>query len=72
MSSSVFESLPGAVGSPPQHYGNPLAEQKALAEGRAVVDLGHRGVVTVSGPDRLTWPACWPEAKSRASSPAGW
>ena len=55
MSNDVFETLPGAVGSPPQHYGNPVAEQRALAEGRAVVDLGQRGVVTVSGPDRLSW-----------------
>ena len=53
--SSEFEALPGAVGSPPQHYGNPLGEQKLLAAGTAVVDLGHRGVLTVSGPDRLGW-----------------
>jgi folate-binding protein YgfZ len=53
--SSPFESLPGAVGSPPQHYGNPLGEQKLLASGAAVVDLGHRGIVAVSGPDRLSW-----------------
>jgi folate-binding protein YgfZ len=50
-----FEALPGAVGSPPRHYGNPLGEQKQLAAGAAIVDLGHRGVVTVSGPDRLSW-----------------
>ena len=53
--SSEFESLPGAVGSPPQHYGNPLGEQKRLVAGDAVVDLSDRGIVTVSGPDRLTW-----------------
>ena len=53
--SSEFESLPGAVGSPPQHYGNPLGEQKRLAAGDAIVDLSDRGIVTVSGPDRLTW-----------------
>jgi folate-binding protein YgfZ len=47
--------LPGAVGDPPEHYGNPLGEQRALAAGEAVVYLGHRGVVTVTGPDRLTW-----------------
>jgi tRNA-modifying protein YgfZ len=52
---TAFTSLPGAVGDPPEHYGNPLGEQKALAAGEAVVYLGHRGVVTVSGPDRLTW-----------------
>ena len=53
--SGVFEALPGAVGSPPQHYGNPLGEQKRLAAGEAIVDLSDRGIVTVSGPDRLTW-----------------
>lgn len=37
------------------HYGDPLKEQKLLEEGLAVVDLGNRGVVTVTGPDRLTW-----------------
>ena len=54
-SSSPFADLPGAVGSPPQHYGNPLGEQKALAAGEAIVDLSDRGVVTVTGPDRLSW-----------------
>jgi folate-binding protein YgfZ len=37
------------------HYGDPTAEQRALANGGAVVDMSHLGVVTVSGPDRLTW-----------------
>jgi hypothetical protein len=37
------------------HYGDPLREQRLLTEGLAVVDLSHRGVVTVSGPDRLSW-----------------
>ena len=54
-------SVPGAVaGNGPDapvaaHYGQPTAEQRALEAGTAVVDLSHRGVVTVSGPDRLTW-----------------
>ena len=39
----------------PWHYGNPLVEQRTLASGRGAVDLGNRGVVSVSGPDRLTW-----------------
>lgn len=46
---------PGAVGDPAQHYGNPLGEQKALVAGEAIVDLSDRAVVTVTGPDRLTW-----------------
>ena len=37
------------------HYGDPLREQRELARGNAVVDLSHRGVVTVTGPDRLSW-----------------
>jgi folate-binding protein YgfZ len=52
---SSFASRPGAVGQPPLHYGNPLGEQKALEAGEAVVDLSDRAVVTVTGPDRLTW-----------------
>lgn len=50
-----FTALPGAVGAPPQHYGNPLGEQRALANGLAVVDLADRAVISVTGPDRLTW-----------------
>jgi tRNA-modifying protein YgfZ len=37
------------------HYGQPVAEQRALDAGTAVVDLSHRGVVCVSGPERLSW-----------------
>lgn len=42
------------------HYGDPNREQRLLAgylgkPPTAVVDLSHRGVVTVSGPDRLSW-----------------
>ncbi len=42
------------------HYGDPNREQRLLAgylgkPGTAVVDLSHRGVVTVTGPDRLSW-----------------
>ncbi|UJP40155.1 CAF17-like 4Fe-4S cluster assembly/insertion protein YgfZ [Cellulomonas palmilytica] len=37
------------------HYGDPTAEQRALARGGAVVDQSHLGVVRVAGPDRLTW-----------------
>lgn len=54
MSTDPFISRPGAVGDPPLHYGSPLAEQRALLAG-AVVDLSDRDVVTVTGPDRLTW-----------------
>jgi len=37
------------------HYGDPLREQKTLLAGDGFVDLSHRGVVRISGPDRLTW-----------------
>jgi folate-binding protein YgfZ len=55
LSNDPFISLPGAVGSPPEHYGNPLGEQQRLAAGDAVVDLSNRAVLTVTGEDRLTW-----------------
>jgi hypothetical protein len=50
-----FTSLPGAVGAPPEHYGNPLGEQQLLASGAAVVDLSDRAVLTITGEDRLSW-----------------
>jgi folate-binding protein YgfZ len=37
------------------HYGSDLREQRALVAGTAFVDLSHRDVVKISGPDRLTW-----------------
>lgn len=37
------------------HYGDPMREQRLLREGLAAVDLSHRDVVTVTGPDRLSW-----------------
>jgi tRNA-modifying protein YgfZ len=37
------------------HYGDPVKEQRALVAGQAVTDLSHRGLLRVTGPDRLTW-----------------
>jgi hypothetical protein len=37
------------------HYGDPSREQRLLEESLACVDLSHRGVLTVSGSDRLRW-----------------
>ncbi len=37
------------------HSGDPMREQRLLEEGLAVVDLSHRDVLTVTGPDRLSW-----------------
>lgn len=52
----------GAVAAEPPdaavaaHYGDPMREQRRLEEDRVgFVDLSHRGVITISGPDRLTW-----------------
>ena len=59
--SSPLLSLPGAVAADgvdapvAAHYGELFREQRELAAGRGFVDLSHRGVVTVSGPDRLSW-----------------
>jgi tRNA-modifying protein YgfZ len=39
----------------PAHYGDPLAEQRAMADGYAVVDRSNRGVLRITGPDRLSW-----------------
>jgi folate-binding protein YgfZ len=56
VSPSPFLALDGAVGeSVPQHYGNPIGEQRRLASGSAIVDLGDRGVIALEGPDRLSW-----------------
>ncbi len=58
---SPLLSLPGAVAADPPdqgvaaHYGDPLREQRQLAAGHGFVDLSSRGVVRVSGGDRLTW-----------------
>jgi len=52
---------PGAVqaGWPDEgvaaHYGDPLREQRATEESAGVVDRSNRGVVRITGPDRLSW-----------------
>jgi folate-binding protein YgfZ len=37
------------------HYGDPLREQRATEESAGVVDRSNRGVVRITGPDRLSW-----------------
>jgi folate-binding Fe-S cluster repair protein YgfZ len=37
------------------HYGDPYAEQRALAGSAGLVDRSHRGVLRITGPDRLSW-----------------
>ncbi len=60
-SPSPLLTLPGAVAGDgidapvAAHYGSFYREQTVLESGEGFVDLSHRGVVRVSGPDRLTW-----------------
>ena len=37
------------------HYGDPMREQRVMSERPALVDRSNRGVVKVTGPDRLSW-----------------
>jgi tRNA-modifying protein YgfZ len=37
------------------HYGDPFAEQRAIADAAGLVDRSHRDVVRIAGQDRLTW-----------------
>jgi folate-binding protein YgfZ len=58
---SPLLNLPGAVAADgvdaevAAHYGSFNGEQRTLAGGDGFVDLSHRGVFTISGPDRLTY-----------------
>lgn len=61
MMASVLLGRPGAVAAEPPdhgvaaHYGDPFREQRLLAEGQAAVDLSHRPIIRIGGPDRLAW-----------------
>src|ERR1700685_209677 len=58
---SPLLSAPGAVPAVgpdtgvAAHYGDPYAEQRALAGAAGVVDRSHRGVIQITGQDRLSW-----------------
>jgi folate-binding protein YgfZ len=58
---SPLLSLPDAVAGAgldapvAAHYGSFNREQRSLESGDGFVDLSHRGVVRVTGPDRLEW-----------------
>ncbi|MGN0063512.1 MAG: YgfZ/GcvT domain-containing protein [Nocardioides sp.] len=58
---SVLLDLPGAVAGDgvdapvAAHYGSFNTEQRTLEGGDGFVDLSHRDVVRIAGPDRLTW-----------------
>jgi folate-binding protein YgfZ len=59
--SSPLLTEPGAVAAVrpdagvAAHYGDPYAEQRALATRWGVVDQSHRGVLRITGADRLSW-----------------
>ena len=59
MTVSPLLSRPGAVpeegGSVAAHYGDPLREQRTLAEAVGLVDRSDRDVLVVPGADRLSW-----------------
>jgi len=59
MTASPLLDRPGAVaiegGTVAAHYGDPLREQRRLAEGVGLVDRSDRDVVVVPGADRLSW-----------------
>jgi folate-binding protein YgfZ len=58
---SPLLAIPGAVPAAgldagvATHYGDPVREQRAMARAAGLVDRTHRGVVRVTGPDRLSW-----------------
>ena len=45
----------GVDAGQPWHFGDPMREQRLLDAGEGAIDLSHRGVITISGPDRLSW-----------------
>jgi len=59
MTPSPLLGRPGAVavdgGGVAAHYGDPLREQRLLAEGAGLVDRSDRDVLVISGADRLSW-----------------
>ena len=58
---SPLLELPGAVAAEgidagvAAHYGSFNREQRTLVDGEGFVDLSHRDVLRIAGPDRLTW-----------------
>lgn len=54
------------------HYGDPYREQRMLADGSALVDLSHRPVVRIAGPDRLTWLHSLTSQHLTALAPGQW
>ncbi len=59
--SELLKIFPGAVAAswPDEgvagHYGDPMREQRAAEESAALVDRSNRGVLRITGQDRLSW-----------------
>ncbi|MCW2791753.1 MAG: hypothetical protein JWO76_851, partial [Nocardioides sp.] len=75
---SPLLDLPGAVSGDgtdadvAAHYGSFNTEQRTLEGGEGFVDLSHRDVVRVSGPDRLTWLHSLTSQHFEALAPKTW
>ena len=54
------------------HYGDPLREQRLLLGDGGVVDRSQRGVLRVSGPDRLSWLHSLTSQHLTSLSPGRW
>lgn len=58
---SPLLQLPGAVNATgidagtAWHYGDPIGEQRTADRGTILIDHSNRSILTVTGPDRLTW-----------------
>ena len=50
---ATFEDVTGWT--VPAHYGDPVAEHRAVRQAAGVADLSHRGKVRISGDDRVKW-----------------
>ena len=54
-----MSAVPAPASSPDAgaawHYGDPLGEQRAALTDAVFIDRSHRGVITLTGPDRLSW-----------------
>jgi len=61
LEASELLTLPGAVEAswPDEgvaaHYGDPMREQRAIEQSAGMVDRSNRGVLRITGPDRLSW-----------------
>ena len=75
---SPLLDLPGAVAADgidhdvAAHYGSFNTEQRTLENGEGFVDLSHRDVVRVTGPDRLTWLHSLTSQHFEALAPRTW